>query len=166
LELPGLASLKSASFKNSGVSIHNSDYDQANGSVQNSSSFSVHSSRPTNKNKQGDLSMQVLEKFSLVTRFARETTSSLFRENHGNQYPYDKFLDKHKSTLNNKDESKHEEDVTSHESNPVVSDVSEVYNFYLLANTFRMKVIIEVKFDYLNIMNTVCSHLCLEPANK
>lgn len=29
-----------------------------------------------------DLSIQVLEKFSLVTRFARETTSQLFRENH------------------------------------------------------------------------------------
>ncbi|KAE8797364.1 TBC1 domain family member 15 [Hordeum vulgare] len=29
-----------------------------------------------------DISLQVLEKFSLVTKFARETTSSLFRENH------------------------------------------------------------------------------------
>jgi TBC1 domain family member 15 len=141
LELPGLASLKSASFKNSSVSIDNSDYDQANGSVQNSSGFSVHGSRPTNKNKQGDLSMQVLEKFSLVTRFARETTSSLFKENHGNQYPYDKFLDKHESILNNKEENRHEEDVTSHESSSVASDVSEVYFFDLPANTFRMKVI-------------------------
>lgn len=131
LELPGLASLKSASFKNSAVSIDGSDYDQANGSVQNSSSISVHSSRPTNKNKQGDISMQVLEKFSLVTRFARETTSSLFRENHGNQYPYDKFLDKHKPDLNNKEESKHEEDVISQESSSVTSDVSEVYFFCL-----------------------------------
>ncbi|KAE7998921.1 hypothetical protein FH972_003414 [Carpinus fangiana] len=33
-----------------------------------------------------DLSIQVLEKFSLVTKFARETTSQLFRENHGNEY--------------------------------------------------------------------------------
>jgi len=31
-----------------------------------------------------DLSIQVLEKFSLVTRFARETTSQLFRD--GNEY--------------------------------------------------------------------------------
>lgn len=33
-----------------------------------------------------DLSIQVLEKFSLVTKFARETTSQLFRESHGNEY--------------------------------------------------------------------------------
>ncbi|KAK6945138.1 Rab-GTPase-TBC domain [Dillenia turbinata] len=33
-----------------------------------------------------DLSIQVLEKFSLVTKFARETTSQLFRENHGNGF--------------------------------------------------------------------------------
>ncbi|XP_078150698.1 rabGAP/TBC domain-containing protein isoform X2 [Carex rostrata] len=113
LELPGLAS-----FKSSTVSLDNSDYDQDNGSVQNSS-------RPSNKNKQGDLSMQVLEKFSLVTRFARETTSSLFRENHGNQYPYEKFLEKHKPALNNKEESKHEQELTSQESSSVASDVSE-----------------------------------------
>ncbi|KAJ8753176.1 hypothetical protein K2173_017755 [Erythroxylum novogranatense] len=33
-----------------------------------------------------DLSIQVLEKFSLVTKFARETTSQLFRENHANEF--------------------------------------------------------------------------------
>lgn len=33
-----------------------------------------------------DLSIQVLEKFSLVTRFARETTSQLFRESHGDGF--------------------------------------------------------------------------------
>ncbi|KAK9947524.1 hypothetical protein M0R45_003144 [Rubus argutus] len=33
-----------------------------------------------------DLSIQVLEKFSLVTKFARETTSQLFRDSHSNGY--------------------------------------------------------------------------------
>ncbi|KAH9761692.1 Rab-GAP TBC domain-containing protein [Citrus sinensis] len=33
-----------------------------------------------------DISIQVLEKFSLVTKFARETTSQLFRENHSNGF--------------------------------------------------------------------------------
>lgn len=33
-----------------------------------------------------DLSIQVLEKFSLVTRFARETTSQLFRESFNNGF--------------------------------------------------------------------------------
>lgn len=33
-----------------------------------------------------DLSIQVLEKFSLVTKFARETTSQIFRENYNNGF--------------------------------------------------------------------------------
>ncbi|TYI16828.1 hypothetical protein ES332_A08G281200v1 [Gossypium tomentosum] len=33
-----------------------------------------------------DISIQVLEKFSFVTKFARETTSQLFRESHGNGF--------------------------------------------------------------------------------
>lgn len=33
-----------------------------------------------------DISIQVLEKFSLVTKFARETTSQLFRENQTNGF--------------------------------------------------------------------------------
>ncbi|PPS12609.1 hypothetical protein GOBAR_AA08034 [Gossypium barbadense] len=33
-----------------------------------------------------DISIQVLEKFSLVTKFARETTSQLFRETHSNGF--------------------------------------------------------------------------------
>ncbi|XP_022732102.1 TBC1 domain family member 17-like isoform X2 [Durio zibethinus] len=33
-----------------------------------------------------DISIQVLEKFSLVTKFARETTSQLFRETHSNDF--------------------------------------------------------------------------------
>ncbi|CAL5379389.1 unnamed protein product [Camellia sinensis] len=33
-----------------------------------------------------DLSMQVLEKFSRVTRFARETTSQIFRESHSDSF--------------------------------------------------------------------------------
>lgn len=39
--------------------------------------------RPKHQDPARDLSIQVLEKFSLVTRFARETTSQLFREMDG-----------------------------------------------------------------------------------
>lgn len=38
--------------------------------------------RPKNPDPARDLSIQVLEKFSLVTKFARDTTSQLFRESH------------------------------------------------------------------------------------
>lgn len=39
--------------------------------------------RPKIHDPARDLSIHVLEKFSLVTKFARETTSQLFRENNG-----------------------------------------------------------------------------------
>lgn len=42
--------------------------------------------RQKNHDPARDLSIQVLEKFSLVTRFARETTSQLFRESHGDGF--------------------------------------------------------------------------------
>ncbi|XP_034699724.1 TBC1 domain family member 17 isoform X4 [Vitis riparia] len=42
--------------------------------------------RPKIHDPARDLSIQVLEKFSLVTKFARDTTSQLFRENHGDGF--------------------------------------------------------------------------------
>jgi hypothetical protein len=72
------------------------------------SSMSQYSSKQKHKsNDPGhDLSIQVLEKFSLVTKFARDTTSSLFRDNSGahaygrQQHEYildNKATDKHKN---------------------------------------------------------------------
>lgn len=51
-----------------------------------SSSASLYNGRTRQKvhDPARDLSIQVLEKFSLVTRFARETTSQLFRESLNN----------------------------------------------------------------------------------
>lgn len=53
------------------------------------SSMSEYGSKQKHKsNDPGrELSFQVLEKFSLVTKFARETTTSLFRENHSSGSP-------------------------------------------------------------------------------
>ncbi|XVF88339.1 hypothetical protein PTKIN_Ptkin19aG0042900 [Pterospermum kingtungense] len=43
-----------------------------------------------------DISIQVLEKFSLVTKFARETTSQLFRETHSNGFgPFERRKSNH-----------------------------------------------------------------------
>ncbi|KAM7262568.1 hypothetical protein ACFE04_000251 [Oxalis oulophora] len=47
-----------------------------------SPSISQYNGRP-NRQKSQDISIQVLEKFSLVTKFARDTTSQIFRENNG-----------------------------------------------------------------------------------
>ncbi|XVF34612.1 hypothetical protein REPUB_Repub18cG0074100 [Reevesia pubescens] len=47
--------------------------------------------RPKVHDPARDISIQVLEKFSLVTKFARETTSQLFREAHNNGFsPFEK----------------------------------------------------------------------------
>lgn len=87
LELPGAVSLACGpSNISGGDSILNENHD----SYVNDGSSSVlqHHGRPRNKihDPARDLSIQVLEKFSLVTKFARETTSHLFREHHSNGY--------------------------------------------------------------------------------
>lgn len=77
-----------------------------------------------------DLSIQVLEKFSLVTRFARETTSQLFGENQSNGFsPIDRRT--HIQTnLDHPKKSSNVEENTSVES-PVVLDSQEVNSFSL-----------------------------------
>ncbi|KAI9080742.1 hypothetical protein K1719_037255 [Acacia pycnantha] len=72
---------------------------QGSGVNDGSSSAFHHQRRPRNKvhDPARDLSIQVLEKFSRVTNFARGTTTQLFNEHHSNgydpnyrrnQYPY------------------------------------------------------------------------------
>ncbi|XP_071729550.1 uncharacterized protein [Rutidosis leptorrhynchoides] len=83
LELPrSLANgTPSSSFK---VTSSDSNLDQIdNGTLENEhSSIVQHNRRQRQKNNDParDLSIHVLEKFSLVTKFARETTSQLFRD--------------------------------------------------------------------------------------
>ncbi|KAL5183532.1 TBC1 domain family member 15 [Glycine soja] len=77
-----------------------------------------------------DLSIQVLEKFSLVTRFARETTSQLFGENQSNGFsPIDRRT--HIQTNLDHPKSSNVEENTSVES-PVVLDSQEFDNLSLV----------------------------------
>ncbi|KAH1217061.1 TBC1 domain family member 15 [Glycine max] len=78
-----------------------------------------------------DLSIQVLEKFSLVTRFARETTSQLFGENQSNGFsPIDRRT--HIQTnLDHPKKSSNVEENTSDES-PVALDSQEFDNLSLV----------------------------------
>lgn len=83
LELPrSLANgTRSSSFTGS-PSDGNSERDDNVASESDHSSSIQQNNRQRQKNHDParDISIQVLEKFSLVTRFARETTSQLFRE--------------------------------------------------------------------------------------
>ncbi|KHN12186.1 hypothetical protein glysoja_036509 [Glycine soja] len=77
-----------------------------------------------------DLSIQVLEKFSLVTRFARETTSQLFGENQSNGFsPIDRRT--HIQTNLDHPKSSNVEENTFVES-PVVLDSQEFDNLSLV----------------------------------
>uniref|UniRef100_A0A0D9VK31 TBC1 domain family member 15 n=1 Tax=Leersia perrieri TaxID=77586 RepID=A0A0D9VK31_9ORYZ len=87
LELPGVATVANAMSRQNSLSFTSSVDEARHGCDAKhgtSSSMTEYVSKQKHKsNDPGrDLSIQVLEKFSLVTKFARDTTSSLFRENH------------------------------------------------------------------------------------
>lgn len=80
-----------------------------------------------------DLSIQVLEKFSLVTKFARETTSQLFREAQGDGFipsdrrKHDEKTDDYPRIAESNDAQKLPEDV------PVPADPLEVRNLHIIS---------------------------------
>ncbi|KAB2620503.1 TBC1 domain family member 15 [Pyrus ussuriensis x Pyrus communis] len=88
LELPRVLSV--ASGVSVGDTFSDLNQERTSGDVNQDGSLSI--SQYNERQRQRvhdparDLSIQVLEKFSLVTKFARETTSQLFRDNHSNGY--------------------------------------------------------------------------------
>ncbi|XP_074269149.1 uncharacterized protein LOC141592405 isoform X2 [Silene latifolia] len=86
LELPGVVSIAAPSTTASvAVSPTAENQEKAGESEYDANSISENRSRQKQKanDPARDLSIQVLEKFSLVTKFARDTTSQLFGENSG-----------------------------------------------------------------------------------
>ncbi|KAL7097059.1 hypothetical protein ACP275_10G119000 [Erythranthe tilingii] len=82
LELPRAVPVANVSSIAADHSPSSADIERSE-SDKSSASFHQNSrQRQKNHDPARDLSIQVLEKFSLVTRFARETTSQLFRESH------------------------------------------------------------------------------------
>ncbi|BBH08513.1 RabGAP/TBC domain-containing protein, partial [Prunus dulcis] len=83
LELPRALSVASGQSTSVSVGETSSDENQ-----ERTSGISQYNERQRQRvhDPARDLSIQVLEKFSLVTKFARETTSQLFRDNHSNGY--------------------------------------------------------------------------------
>ncbi|KAK0570531.1 hypothetical protein LWI29_002800 [Acer saccharum] len=96
LELPRVVSV--ASGQSTPISVDESplkeNQERING--YESSSISQYNGRQRQKvhDPARDISIQVLEKFSLVTKFARETTSQLFRDGHSNGFgTFEKMFD-------------------------------------------------------------------------
>jgi TBC1 domain family member 15 len=101
------------------------DDDGKHGAAGAPSSMSQYGSRQKHKSNDlgRDLSIQVLEKFSLVTKFARDTTSSLVRDNSGaNAYG----PQQQEYYLNNKVSDKNKYQQTTAEKASVPPDPLEV----------------------------------------
>ncbi|KAJ7978962.1 RabGAP/TBC domain-containing protein [Quillaja saponaria] len=128
LELPRFVSVAAGpSTISGGESTLNDNQESTGGGVPyESSSNSLYNERQRQRahDPARDLSIQVLEKFSLVTKFARETTSQLFRESHSNGLgSIDRRSNNH-SPL----EYPHEESIVADDipvKSPVVSDPLE-----------------------------------------
>uniref|UniRef100_A0A7N0ZYH8 TBC1 domain family member 15 n=1 Tax=Kalanchoe fedtschenkoi TaxID=63787 RepID=A0A7N0ZYH8_KALFE len=71
-----------------------------------------------------DLSIQVLEKFSLVTRFARDTTSQLFRDNHSESYASNEMRRQSDGTFTHPNKSSNDSEKV-YEQAPVPADPLE-----------------------------------------
>lgn len=145
LELPRVVTVASGPSTpvSVGDSLLNENQDKTYGAVgQVSSSFSRYNGRQRQKGHDParDISIQVLEKFSLVTKFARETTSQLFRENHSNGFdPFERKFD-NQSVQNYHHEASYDTVKDSDAENvcdeiPVASDPLEVM-FYFFGNFF------------------------------
>lgn len=94
-----------------------------------------------------DISIQVLEKFSLVTKFARETTSQLFRENHDNGFNVLERRNSNQSVIDYPQKASHTPEKILHESH-VAADPLEVtfpgiHNYkYFMCFNFKIHLII------------------------
>ncbi|XP_052182237.1 uncharacterized protein LOC127794943 isoform X4 [Diospyros lotus] len=103
LELPGAVGVTNrlSSTAIAGGSPTNENQERNEGGPSNGSSSQIqHKGRYRQKvqDPARDISIQVLEKFSLVTRLARETTSHLFRENHLDSFG---AIERHSQTTQN-----------------------------------------------------------------
>ncbi|XP_022143099.1 TBC1 domain family member 15 isoform X1 [Momordica charantia] len=103
LEMPGAVPGASGPVSSISVDESPSNADKRAGGDSHDERSSV--SRYSGKQRQKvhdparDLPIQILEKFSLVTKFARETTSQLFRENHNNGFSAVEMGNQNESSL-------------------------------------------------------------------
>jgi hypothetical protein len=129
LELPGVASVANAMSRQNSLSFTGSVSETRHGDGGKHggpSSMSAYGSKQKYKsNDPGrEISFQVLEKFSLVTKFARETTSSLFRENHSSGSP---AYGRHKQhVLDNRETEKYKDEQLTPDNASLPSNSVEV----------------------------------------
>lgn len=126
LELPLAVSV--ASGQSSSVAVGGSPSDESleksSGNVRDGS-LSISQYNGRSRHKAQDLSIHdVLEKFSLVTKFARDTTSQIFGDNHGNGFRSERRSESEPSIDYRHKASNHEEKIPN--EIPVPADPIEV----------------------------------------
>ncbi|KGN60701.1 TBC1 domain family member 15 [Cucumis sativus] len=124
LELPRSGSIASAvSSASVDVSPSNSERRAGEDSHDERSRISRYGGKQRHKAQDParDLPIQILEKFSLVTKFARETTSQLFRENHNNGFSVAEMRIQNQSSLDSPQTSSNDLEKVTDDS-PVVQD--------------------------------------------
>ena len=132
-----MASAASA-YASAGESPSYENQERVDGNIYSeSSSISQNVGRQRHKvnDPSRDLSIQVLEKFSLVTKFARETTSQLFRENHGNGFDAIERKSYSQSSLDSHPHKTPKDKKEVSTGSPVPSDPQEV-TFFMLGNLY------------------------------
>lgn len=130
LELPRAVSLACGPSNMSvDESALNENQERNDGGVNNGSvSVPQFHGRPRHKvHDPRDLSIQVLEKFSLVTKFARETTSQLFGENQNNGFSVNERRTHIQTDLDHPKSSNVSGNIS--DESPAVSDSQEVTPF-------------------------------------
>ncbi|KAL6127996.1 hypothetical protein ACLB2K_071357 [Fragaria x ananassa] len=104
------------------------NHERTSEDAQNDNTISQYNERQKQKDHDiiptRDISIQVLEKFSLVTKFARETTSQLFRDSHSTNISYGGIQIRRRNSLSSIDYSS-SQNKASDDSNKV-SDKSPV----------------------------------------
>jgi len=144
LELPGVATVANAMSRQNSLSFTGSVDETRHGADERlgeASSMSQYGSKQKHKsNDPGrDLSIQVLEKFSLVTKYARDTTSSLFRDNSG-AHGYGR--QQHEYVFDNKASDKYKNQYVTPEKASIPSAPLEVirlaFNFVLYHQNYDL----------------------------
>lgn len=128
MELPRSGSIASAvSSASVDVSPSNSERRAGEDSHDERSRISRYGGKQRHKAQDParDLPIQILEKFSLVTKFARETTSQLFRENHNNGFSVAEMRIQNQSSLDSPQTSSNDLEKVTDDS-PVVQDPIQV----------------------------------------
>ncbi|KAJ6829979.1 TBC1 domain family member 15 [Iris pallida] len=141
LELPGAVPVANAQLLHNSVSSLDNSQGMNGINYDGSSSTSEYSGRHKHRvnDPARDISIQVLEKFSLVTRFARETTSQIFRDSQNSGFNKSERKQRSDSVMMNEISGPPNDKQTNSDENLVISDPLEFDKLSLVRGKPRQR---------------------------